>query len=319
MRRAEVVGFVLALLLGGVLAGWAWSQEGAVEAPAGSEKEAAEAPAEGGEAVGETVKGYVCEIKTGLGQGRERPRAYPGEMKLTETAMLRTEKNVRGSYMLVDSATRATYRVNVIQEWNPRSGTTTTQYMADKYSWSDIDSLREIFIDSRIQDARMRMRDKPEEAAAQIAGVEAMKQAATMEPTEETKEIAGLACTKYKISQGDLVRGRAWVTKDIKMEVPIGKMLAYSLNEMMGGAGSLTQLDELDGFPVDVYVEFPMLRRERIANVSFIVEKITEADVSVAEMSLPAGARMEEPLKMRLGGGREREMRGPPANRPPGL
>ncbi|KPK79614.1 MAG: hypothetical protein AMJ81_12985, partial [Phycisphaerae bacterium SM23_33] len=231
-----------------------------------------------------------------------RMRATPVTLKLTESALRREDKGAKGYYMLVDVAGRATYFINTMTAWDERSQTSTvTGHMAEKFPWSDIDSLGKILLDNAMQDARMLERRDKEEGEKETAALKAMQGPATVEATEETKEVAGLTCKKYTISQGEHVKGYAWVAQDVKLKVPLGRMLAYSVNENAGGLPALVQLDELEGLPVDVSLEFPVLAgRRQGAMMSFVIDKVGEANIDAAEVKVPGRARVEEPLSERL-------------------
>ena len=315
--RLRVVLCVLVLLTVGVLAEWALSADEA-EAPAaaGEQPEAAEAKAEGevaaaegeeeaeaeeAEEAEEKLSGWLFEIKMNRGGSR---RLREGTLKLTPTRM-RREGLVEGfnRHIIIDSEAGVTYAVTTRQAPSSREAEEVTLYFAEKYPWSAMDSSRRATIDDAVQNARMGMREAGslgEVYRKQVERLETFKKPAQIEATEDTKKFGDYEAVKYTITLGeDLAKGVVWVTKDLDIDAPIGAMLAHAQEIGGGGLPFLAQLDELDGFPLRLNLQYylPGKRSPRKLNLWF--EKVTETEFDPSEFEIPAGAELSEPMSSR--------------------
>jgi len=320
----------MALLVLGVLAGWAWSAEEA-EAPAEAEEVTeAEAPA-AAEAEGEAeeapekVKGWLCEIK----MTRGRKRMDSGTIKLTATKMYRQGADGGNLSVLGDAEAGVTYEISTRVAAGSRDAEEefVTRYRVDKFPWSAVDGERRAMIDDAIQNARMgvsRTRGTERQAfQKQVDSLEAYKKPADLEATEETKTLGDYTCVKYTLTQGDRAEGIVWVTKDIEVDAPLGALLARSAAlGREGGLPFLLALDELDGFPLRVNLQYYVPGRRSLRKFNFWFEKVTEAEFELAEFEIPPEAEVREPMSGRRRGGfdgpREGSSRGR-ENRPPGM
>jgi len=308
--RPKVVLSVMALLMLGILAGWAWSAERAEQAEqakapaAGAQAEGTEAAeadeAEAVEAEGEAeeapekVKGWLCEVKMGL-----RPKGMKvGTVKLTPTLMVREQTDGPNLKVFADAEEGATYQVSTRETQASRYEAGSVQYSAEKYAWSAIERQRQATVDGAIQNARMGLRGTGgvrQEYERQIAELEAFKKPAKLEATEETKTFGDYKCVKYTLEQGEKTSGIVWVTKDVEVDAPVGALLAHSVGlGRSGGLPFLSALDELEGFPLRVNVTYYLPRRHNKRYFRFWFEKITETEFDPAELHIPADAKVSE-------------------------
>ncbi len=113
---------------------------------------------------------------------------------------------------------------------------------------------------------------------------EAFKKPAKVEATEETKTIGDYECVKYTLTQGGQAEGIVWVTKDIEVDAPLGAFLARSVAlGREGGLPFLLALDELDGFPLRVNLQYYVPGKRSLRRFSLWFEKVTEAEFDLAE------------------------------------
>lgn len=331
--KLKVVLCILALLWVGVLVGRAVSaEEGeAAGGPAGKPAAEAEEKAEAGEAEGkaeaeeaeEKVPGWLCEIKMNRGGSK---RLSDATVKLTSTKM-RREGLAEGfsRYLIVDADASVTYLVKVRQSPASRRAEAVTLYFVEKYPWSAMKSTRNATIDDAIQNARMGIHEGGrvgEVYRKQVQRLEAFKQPAKIEATEVTKKFGDYECVKYTITlDEEVAKGVVWVTKDVDIEAPIGTMLAHAQEVGRGGLPFLAQLDELDGFPLRINLEYylPDRRNPRKLNIWF--EKITKTEFDPSEFEIPAEATVSEPMSeraaFRRGFRAPREAPAGPQERPP--
>jgi len=318
MSRWVVVNVVLALLMSAVLATGVWAAEEAEapaveEAPAEGEAPEGEVPAEGeaeAEEAPEMVKGLLCEVKMSRGGSR---RMKEGTMKLTSTQMRREGLDGYDTVFIGDAEEQVSYLARLRRTLGPGGVEIMGQYMVDRYSWSDMDKHREAAIDYAIQNARMGMRESPQVAGKQVAALEALRTPATLERTEGTKEIGGHQCVKYDISLPEgQAKGIVWVATDIDTDVNLGALLAHSFEPSRGGLPFLAQLDELEGFPMRINLEFYLPGRRSPRRLNFWIEKVSEAEFEVSEFQIPEDATITESL-----GGRARRREDLPPDRPP--
>lgn len=310
MSLRVVLGAV-ALLMLGVLAGWVWSAEqGEAPAEAAAPAEAEAAPAEAApaeaeaeaEEAAETVKGWLCEIKMNRGRGRMRP----GTMKLTATKMYREGVDGTNLTIIGDAEAGVTYEIatRVTQADPEAEEEFITRYKVDKFPWRGIDGQRRAMIDGAIQNARMGLRaiERADRLAAEklVASLEAYKKPADLEATEETKTFGDYTCVKYTLTQGDRAEGVVWVTKDIEVDAPLGALLAHSAAlGREGGLPFLLALDELDGFPLRVNLQYYVPGKRSLRRFNFWFEKVTEAEFELAEFEIPPEAEVTEPMSGR--------------------
>jgi len=224
----------------------------------------------------------------------------PGTMKLTPTQMLREGADGPNLYFIGDLEGQVTYMVNVRQTLGRGGEELAAQYFVEQYGWSAMDSGRQAAIDSAIQNERMGMRDSPEIAKRQVALLEAYNAPATLEAAEGSKEIAGYQCVKYTLTQPeDRVKGVVWVTTDITTDIKFGAHLAHSFELQRGGLPLLAQLDELEGFPLRINLEYYLPGRRSVRRMNFWIEKVTEAEFQVSEFQLPEGASVKDGISGR--------------------
>jgi len=105
--------------------------------------------------------------------------------------------------------------------------------------------------------------------------------------TDETREIAGFMCRKYKVKM-PMGEGIYWVTRDVKEYKTLRKM-GKKMEEMMDKSPVLRQMnmaalmDQLDGFPVRTEMDFMGMTTETT------LRQIEEKPLKPALFEVPAG------------------------------
>jgi len=242
------------------------------------------------------VKGWVLEAKWGDGASAQRTVSIKagGNNMRAECPEWGNEK------YLIDAGQKVTYAVT-IREFEDG----TKQAAADKYPWSVMDRTRRTNVDDAVQMDRMRSRlsdlsaEEREAATASAKALEAMKSAATLEVSEETKKFGDYDCVKYNLTQGDKVKAVVWVAKGLKVDAPVWGMVGHTLELSMGGLPVLAQLDGMEaGFPLRVNLEYVGFRhgQKYDRKLNFWIEKVAQADLDVAEIQLPRNAQVSDAM-----------------------
>jgi hypothetical protein len=260
-------------------------------APAPAAPTGAEAPA-----APEKVKGWICEVKWGDGSSAMRSVT----LKVAGDKMRAEGPDWGKEKYLVDAGAKATYAVTVRELEDGIK-----QAAVDKYSWSVMNRTWRTNVDEAVQMQRMRsgitdLSAEEREAAKGLAkALEAQKTPATLEASEETKKFGDYDCVLYNLTQGDKVKAVVWVAKGLKVDAPVWGMVGHTLDLGMGGVPVLAQLDGMEaGFPIRVNLEYIGFRHADMFDrkLNFWIEKVTQADVDVADIQLPRGAQVSESM-----------------------
>jgi hypothetical protein len=312
---------VVAAVLVLVSAAWVWSA-GEAQAPAtppaaGAQEqpkaEAAPAPAAeaapavgaptapaGEEAAAEKVKGWIITVKWGEGA----PTMRDLTIKVAGDKMAVEGMEWAKIVYMVDAGAKATYAVTTRHTPGSAMEESSTFSSVEKFPWGSMDRLRNAGIDDAIMVQHMRSRNlTPEErdaAEALAKQLQVLKQPATVEATEETQKFGDYDCVKYTLTQGEKLNGIAWVAKGVKIDAPFWAMVGHLLQRGAGGLPALAQLDGLEaGFPIRVNLDYTIYDKGRLVDqkLNFWIDKITEAEFDPAELVIPKGAQITEPMR----------------------
>jgi len=120
--------------------------------------------------------------------------------------------------------------------------------------------------------------------------MERMAASMKIEPTDETRTIAGYTCRKYDV-QVMMAKGTYWVSKDIKgydnlRRVTLNMAKAFEKNPMMKQMNILGMMDRIDGFPVETVMNVMG------GKVTTTLKTIEEKSLDRTLFEIPAGYRL---------------------------
>jgi hypothetical protein len=244
------------------------------------------------------VKGWTCECKWSEGT----PAVRSVTLKVAANKM-----QMEGYWphaLLFDADAKAYYTLSIRETPPSPDEKGSIEVFADRYLWSGIDRIWRYMVDDLIEAERLKQLGPKERAASQalVKAVQTWKDPAILEVTEEKKKFAGYECVKYNLSQGEKTKGIVWVTKDLKLEAPLWTMLSYILEPRGGGLPVLRQLDLIEGVKVMcVNLEYVVFEGGNLYDrkLNFSIEKVTEAELDVADLQVPRGAQISDAVRGR--------------------
>ncbi len=157
-------------------------------------------------------------------------------------------------------------------------------------------------MDAQMDELQKKMENMPEEqrkmmeqmTGSQMAGKKNKDAKIDVTKTGESKQIAGMGCTKYSVTKDGKEAIALWATKDLKgyeamrkdMEEFGARMMASDFQGMKGLAEAIKKVD---GFPMETDMQ---------GGVKIEVTKVQRKDIAANEFDVPSGFTKVKPKTM---------------------
>ena len=157
-------------------------------------------------------------------------------------------------------------------------------------------------MDAQMDELQKKMQDMPEEQrkmmeqmmGSQMAGKKNKDAKIDVTKTGESKQIAGMGCTRYSVTKDGKEAIALWATKDLKgydamrkdMEEFSARMMTSDFQGMKGLAEAIKKVD---GFPMETDMQ---------GGVKIEVTKVQRQEIAANEFEVPAGYTKLKPKSM---------------------